>query len=66
MEIEAVIHKADEGGYWAEIPSMPGCVSQGETLDELVANIAEAAQGWLAAENTQSEPIVVRRFEMAA
>ena len=49
MDIEAIIHKAEEGGYWAEIPSMPGCVSQGETLDELIVNLSEAAEGWLLA-----------------
>jgi predicted RNase H-like HicB family nuclease len=48
MEIEALIHKAEEGGYWAEVPSMPGCVTQGETLDEILVNLAEAAEGWLA------------------
>ena len=37
-----VIHDAEEGGYWAEVPSLPGCVSEGETLDEVVSNIKEA------------------------
>lgn len=40
-----VIHEAEEGGYWAEIPSMPGCVSQGETLEEVQRNIREAIAG---------------------
>lgn len=39
-----LVHKCEEGetGYWAEVTEMPGCVSQGETLDELRANIQEA------------------------
>jgi predicted RNase H-like HicB family nuclease len=66
MEIEALIHKAEEGGYWAEVPSMPGCVTQGETLDEIMVNLAEAAEGWLETSSDEPQQIVVRRFEMAA
>jgi predicted RNase H-like HicB family nuclease len=47
MTRKAVIHKDEEGGYWAEVPSLPGCYSQGETIDELLANLREAAQGCL-------------------
>jgi hypothetical protein len=35
MKIHAVVHKAEEGGFWAEVPSIPGCVTQGETMEEL-------------------------------
>ena len=38
----------DAGGYSASIPSLPGCHTQGETLDEVSANLREAAEGWLA------------------
>jgi predicted RNase H-like HicB family nuclease len=41
------IHPAEEGGYWAEAPSLPGCFSQGETLDEVRANIREAIELYL-------------------
>lgn len=51
---EAIVHQAEEGGFWAEIPSLPGCLSQGETWDEIVANITEAAQGWLEAAKLQA------------
>ena len=44
-----VIHEAEEGGYWGEVPAMPGCVSEGETADECRANVIEAAQGCLEA-----------------
>ena len=47
MKLKAIIHEAEEGGYWAEIPALPGCVSQGDTFEETVANIREAAEGWL-------------------
>ena len=47
MEIKAIIHEAEEGGYWAEVPDLPGCYTQGETLEETRANVLEAAQCWL-------------------
>jgi predicted RNase H-like HicB family nuclease len=47
MEFKVTIHPAEEGGFWAEIPELPGCVSEGETLEETAENIREAAQGWL-------------------
>ena len=47
MKLKAVIHKADEGGFWAEIPSLPGCSTQGETLEELTENLREAIALWL-------------------
>ncbi len=40
-----VIHEDSEGGYWAEVPALPGCYSQGETIDELKENIREAIVG---------------------
>ncbi|WEK05247.1 MAG: type II toxin-antitoxin system HicB family antitoxin [Candidatus Devosia phytovorans] len=48
MRGKIIVHHAEEGGYWAEIPSLPGCVTQAETLDELDENIEEAIAGWLA------------------
>jgi predicted RNase H-like HicB family nuclease len=44
MKIKAIVHEAEEGGFWAEVPAIPGCASQGETMDELVANIQEAIE----------------------
>ena len=49
MTLKAVIHKDESGGYWAEVPSLPGCVSQGETVDEVRENIREAIEAWLEA-----------------
>lgn len=42
-----VVHEAKEGGYWAEVPAMPGCVSEGDTADEARSNAIEAARGCL-------------------
>lgn len=47
MNIKVVVHEAEEGGFWAEVPSIPGCASQGETFDELLANVREAIEGCL-------------------
>ena len=49
MTLKAVIHEAEEGGFWAEVPALPGCFTQGETLEELEANLHEAIEGWLLA-----------------
>jgi predicted RNase H-like HicB family nuclease len=42
MTYTVIIHKAEEGGYWAEVPAVQGCFSQGESVDELMVNIREA------------------------
>jgi predicted RNase H-like HicB family nuclease len=47
MTIRAIVHKAEEGGFWAEVPSIPGCATQGETMDELRFNLLEAIEGCL-------------------
>jgi predicted RNase H-like HicB family nuclease len=45
MIVKVIIHDAEEGGYWAEVPGFPGCVSEGDTLEEVRNNIREAFQG---------------------
>ena len=47
MKIKAVVHVAEEGGFWAEVPALPGCATEGETLDELTANIKEVIEAYL-------------------
>ncbi|MFH0771212.1 MAG: type II toxin-antitoxin system HicB family antitoxin [Candidatus Omnitrophota bacterium] len=47
MKLKVVIHHAEEGGYWAEIPAIPGCATQGETFEELLSNIYEAVEACL-------------------
>lgn len=48
MKLTILVHPAAEGGYWAEIPALPGCVSEGETLSDTLDHIREAAEGWMA------------------
>ena len=45
MKLKAAIHEAEEGGFWAEVPSIPGCATQGDTFDELLRNVSEAVEG---------------------
>ncbi|MGO9275843.1 MAG: type II toxin-antitoxin system HicB family antitoxin [Terriglobia bacterium] len=47
MKIKVVVHEAEEGGYWAEVPAIPGCATQGETVEELLKNLHEAVEGCL-------------------
>jgi predicted RNase H-like HicB family nuclease len=47
MKLRVVVHEAEEGGFWGEVPAIPGCSSQGETLEELMANLYEAIEGCL-------------------
>jgi len=47
MKLKVIIHNADEGGYWAEVPGIPGCATQGETFEELLKNIYDAVEGCL-------------------
>lgn len=49
MTVKAVIHKAEEGGFWAEVPALPGCVTQGETMEEIHENLEDAVKLWLEA-----------------
>ena len=50
MKIKVVVHEAEEGGYWAEVPAIPGCATQGQTMEELMANVHEAIEGCLSVE----------------
>lgn len=47
MKIKVIVHEAEEGGYWAEVPAIPGCATQGETFEELLKNLYEAVEGCL-------------------
>ncbi len=46
MKFDVVLHK-EANGYWAEVPALKGCYSQGETIDEIKENIKEAITAWL-------------------
>ncbi|HSB28352.1 MAG TPA: type II toxin-antitoxin system HicB family antitoxin [Pyrinomonadaceae bacterium] len=51
MKLKIIVHRADEGGLWAEVPALPGCVTQGEDYEELLQNLNEAIQGCLCPSN---------------
>ncbi|MEL7245982.1 MAG: type II toxin-antitoxin system HicB family antitoxin [Cyanobacteria bacterium J06573_2] len=51
MKFKAIVHEAEEGGYWAEVPALPGCITEGDTWEELMNNIEDAITGWLEVAN---------------
>ena len=51
MKIKAIIHSAEEGGYWAEVPALPGCITEGDTMEEILINLKDAIEGWLEVAN---------------
>ncbi|AMW26959.1 MULTISPECIES: type II toxin-antitoxin system HicB family antitoxin [Arthrospira] len=51
MKIKAIIHPAEEGGYWAEVPALPGCITEGDTWEEVTHNLQDAVEGWLSLAN---------------
>lgn len=51
MKLKVVIHPEQEGGFSVAVPALPGCYSSGESLDEALTNIRDAALGWLEAAN---------------
>lgn len=57
MKLKVIVHPADEGGYWAEVPAIPGCATQGETMDELLDNLHEAIEGCLSVDAQPAQEI---------
>lgn len=47
MKVKVIVHEAEEGGYWAEVPAIPGCVTQGDSFEELLSNLYEAVEACL-------------------
>ncbi len=72
MDFTVLIHPAEERGYWTEVPSLPGCYSQGETVEEALANTKEAIESHLLAlreegeEVTEDEHLLIGRVHVAA
>jgi predicted RNase H-like HicB family nuclease len=56
VHVKAIIHEEEDGGYWAEVPALPGCATQGETIEELLANLREAIEGRLSVEAPELPP----------
>ncbi len=61
MKIKVVIHDAEEGGYWAEVPAIPGCATQGDTFEELLQNLYEAIEGCLSVNADEVKPTEKQR-----
>jgi predicted RNase H-like HicB family nuclease len=55
MKIRVIVHEAEEGGYWAEVPAIPGCATQGETFEDLLQNLYEAVEGCLSVDISPAE-----------
>ena len=53
MKVKVIIHEAEEGGYWAEVPAIPGCATQGDSFEELLANLHEAVEACLSVHNVE-------------
>jgi predicted RNase H-like HicB family nuclease len=55
MKLKVVVREAEEGGFWAEVPAIPGCATQGDTFEELLANLYEAVEACLSVDLDQIE-----------
>ncbi|WP_036481005.1 type II toxin-antitoxin system HicB family antitoxin [Myxosarcina sp. GI1] len=53
MKLKVIVHQAEEGGFWAEVPAIPGCATQGDTFEELLQNIYEAVEGCLSIDEAE-------------
>lgn len=53
MKLKVIVHDAEEGGYWAEVPAIPGCATQGDTFEALLLNLYEAVEGCLSVDVEQ-------------
>jgi len=55
MKLKVVVHDAEEGGYWAEVPAIAGCATQGDSFEELLSNLYEAVEGCLSVDVAEIE-----------
>lgn len=55
MKLKVIVHEAEEGGYWAEVPAIPGCATQGETFADLLTNLYEAVEACLSVDLSEQE-----------
>jgi predicted RNase H-like HicB family nuclease len=61
MKLKVIVHEAEEGGYWAEVPAIPGCATEGDTFEELLQNLYEAAEGCLSVDVEDVEQVARER-----
>lgn len=57
IKVAMVVHREEGGGFWAAFPELPGCFTQGDTLDELRAHAMEAVSGWLETMRAAGHPL---------
>ena len=57
MKLRVIVHEAEEGGYWTEVPAIPGCAAQGRTFDELLSNVQGAVEGCLSVDVSDASPL---------
>jgi predicted RNase H-like HicB family nuclease len=55
MKLKVIVHPAEEGGFWAEVPAIQGCATQGDTMEELLENLHEAVEACLSVDLEQIE-----------
>ncbi len=55
MKLKVIVHEAEEGGFWAEVPSIPGCATEGDDFEELLKNLYEAVEGCLSVDLSSIE-----------
>jgi predicted RNase H-like HicB family nuclease len=66
MKLKVVVHQEEDGGYWAEVPAIPGCATQGDTFEELLENLYEAVEGCLSVDlDSAEQPPDARVIEIA-
>ena len=58
MNIDVILHKEDNG-YWAEVPALKGCFSQGDTLEEIKTNIRDAINAWFSVDINDDDGEVI-------
>ena len=61
MEYTVIMHPAEEGGYWTEIPVLPGCYSQGDTLEKVMENVKEAVESHVDALKQDNQVVPIER-----
>jgi antitoxin HicB len=62
IEYPLKVHKAEEGGYWAEFPDLPGCITEGDSVEEVLSMAKDALSGWLAVRFDRNFSIPEARF----
>ena len=56
MKLKVIVHRAEEGGFWAEVPAIPGCATEGDTFEELLERLYEAVEGCLSVDVQTPRP----------